>query len=133
MKRHEKIHNGDKRYECKTCGKKFIQSNELKSHEIKHIGSKAFICYLCDKTFYTAPELKSHNEKYHTEEKLFQCQFCDKYFGGPKTLRVHERTHINSAVKKLSGTNFKEKAKIHANKKQFCQIDGNKIHRNKEQ
>ena len=48
----------------------------MKKHERIHMGEKTFKCQYCDSSFNEKGTLKMH-ERIHTGEKPFQCQQCD--------------------------------------------------------
>ena len=55
-------------FECKHCDKAFSEARNLKRHERIHTGEKPFKCKKCNKTFSQAGNLKLHERK-HTGEK----------------------------------------------------------------
>ena len=57
----------------------FRQSGTLKRHERIHLGEKQFTCWKYDKTFNWSGTLREH-EKIHTGEKSFACSKCDQSF-----------------------------------------------------
>ena len=67
---HERLNPGEKRYECKQCGKCLSDAGSLKRHNKVHTGEKSYECKQCGKCLSDAGSLKRHN-KVHTGEKSY--------------------------------------------------------------
>ncbi|CAL4107421.1 unnamed protein product, partial [Meganyctiphanes norvegica] len=76
---HQRIHLGDKPYQCVDCEKCFLNYSDLVSHMKTHTGEKPYQCSHCEKRFLKNSDLVRHM-KVHTGEKPYQCSYCKKYF-----------------------------------------------------
>ena len=93
LRRHQRIHTGEKLFVCDVCDKKFSQSGNLIAHKRTHTGYKPYECNFCNKKFSQKASLIRH-ERIHTGDKPFACEKCNKAFSNPYHLVVHERTHV---------------------------------------
>lgn len=59
------IHTGDKKEQCRFCGKLFYFAKDLARHERTHTGEKPFKCDLCEKSFNVKQHLTLHR-RIHT-------------------------------------------------------------------
>ena len=66
-------------------------------------GEKKFVCKTCDKRFASIYHLRIH-ENIHTGARPYQCDHCGSDFNQPSALKTHiNRIHLNlpSARQKL--------------------------------
>lgn len=89
---YQRIHNGEKLYECKECRKTFIRRSTLSQHLRIHTGEKPYKCKECEKTFRLLSQLTQH-QSIHTGEKPYDCKECGKAFRLHSSLIQHQRIH----------------------------------------
>ncbi|VTJ83063.1 Hypothetical predicted protein [Marmota monax] len=88
----QRIHTGDKLYECFDCGKAFCQSSKLIRHQRIHTGERPYACKECGKAFSLSSDLVRH-QRIHSGEKPYECCECGKAFRGSSELIRHRRIH----------------------------------------
>lgn len=94
MQEHMKIHEGQKEFQCSTCGHQFVSRERLKRHMVRHSGEPKYKCDLCPKAYTRSDKLLYHRRS-HEEQMSYVCSVksCGKGFFSIKSLRKHENKH----------------------------------------
>ncbi|XP_069324555.1 zinc finger and SCAN domain-containing protein 30 isoform X1 [Eulemur rufifrons] len=88
----QRVHTGERLFECFDCGKAFCQSSKLIRHQRIHTGERPYACKECSKAFSLSSDLVRH-QRIHSGEKPYECCECGKAFRGSSELIRHRRIH----------------------------------------
>ena len=89
-----------KSHKCESCGKTFLQQENLAVHlkNVHNIHSddlylmKSFACDQCGHVFLSKIKLKKHFQAVHLKLTPFECDICQKRFGMSTNLWRHKKT-----------------------------------------
>ncbi|XP_032513063.2 zinc finger protein 449-like isoform X2 [Danaus plexippus] len=75
---------------CTECGKSYATRGALRRHARVHTGERPHVCHVCSRAFGQKEVLRRH-ELVHTEDRPFKCQNCPKSFTQRGALLSHGR------------------------------------------
>ncbi|KAK7106751.1 uncharacterized protein [Littorina saxatilis] len=66
LRKHERVHSGEKPHRCRFCDKTFSRTNTLQIHERQHTGETPYVCDQCGCGFKQRVSLVTHMKSKHS-------------------------------------------------------------------
>lgn len=107
------------KFECDICHIKFRSKSDITKHIKFHAKGKPYDCKRCGKQFLDRKSFLEHNTTHRLERidelKLLKCDTCLKQYKSENRFRIHKRTHIygeNVFFCNYCGRRFNDRKKI---------------------
>lgn len=69
----------DRPFACEVCERKFIRATHLRRHMRIHTGEKPFACHICGRRYARGDYLRAHIHA-HRRDKVHKCKHCGEVF-----------------------------------------------------
>lgn len=109
LRRHMKIHDRIRKYQCPRCPSAFTTLKSLRFHEhAKHPESRPYKCHVCNKDLKHQNGLSCHMISFHPDifHARYKCSECGKGFAFKCYMTIHMKVHGDKTCKKC-GKKFK--------------------------
>lgn len=104
-----------KPYVCDICEMSFGEKQTLVVHQRIHSGDRPYECNFCTQQFFTTSKLHDHYKKHHFLAQKYHCSFCDHSYFFSNDLHAHvQNVHFRkqiSVTKNLDGRALKSSVK----------------------
>ena len=74
LRKHERVHSGEKPHQCRFCDKTFSRTNTLRIHERQHTGETPYVCDQCGSGFKQRVSLVTHMKSKHNINATYYSQ-----------------------------------------------------------
>ena len=99
----------DRPFPCSVCGRKFIRATHLRRHMRIHTGEKPFFCHICGRRYARGDYLRAHIHA-HRREKFHKCRVCGEVYHDLARFSNHCLSHNESEFLEASLRENKRRA-----------------------